>query len=81
MLAAALQAGHCELVKDVDGYFTSDPHASADARLIPTLDYDEALRMADAGCPLVQRQALAAAAAAHLPIVVRSLHSSGTFVH
>jgi aspartate kinase len=81
MLAAALQAGHCELIKDVDGYFTSDPHASADARLIPTLDYDEALRMADAGCPLVQRQALAAAAAARLPIVVRSLHSSGTFVH
>jgi aspartate kinase len=81
MLAAALQAGHCELIKDVDGYFTSDPHASADARLIPNLDYDEALRMADAGCPLVQRQALAAAAAANLPIVVRSLHSSGTFVH
>ena len=81
MLAAALRADHCELIKDVDGYFTADPHTSADAQLIPSLDYDEALRMADAGCPLVQRQAIAAAAAARLPIVVRSLHSRGTFVH
>jgi aspartate kinase len=81
MLAAALGASRCELIKDVDGYFTDDPHASKDAQLIPALDYDEALRMADAGCPLVQRQAIAAAAAARLPIVVRSLHSQGTFVH
>jgi aspartate kinase len=81
MLAAALGADRCELIKDVPGYFTGDPHASYDARLIPTLDYDEALRMADDGCPLVQRQAIAAAATARLPIVVRNLYSQGTFVH
>ena len=51
-----------------------------DALLIPHLSYDEALSMADEGCPLVQRQALAAAAVADLPIVVRSLESEGTRV-
>jgi len=46
----------------VPGYFTADPHRRSDARPIHDLDFDEALRMADAGCDLVQRAALAAAA-------------------
>jgi homoserine dehydrogenase len=80
LLAAALGATQCDLIKDVDGYFTADPHVSGGARPIARLDYDEALRMADKGCPLVQRQAIAAAQTARLRLIVRSFSSGGTIV-
>lgn len=80
LLAAELGAERCELVKDVDGYFTADPHTDADAALIPELSYATALRMADEGCPLVQRQAIAEAERARLPLIIRSLASQGTTV-
>ncbi len=80
LLAASLGAARCELVKDVDGYFTADPHVAAGAALIPHLTYTTALQMADAGCPLVQRHAIVEAARARLPLVIRSLSSQGTVV-
>lgn len=80
LLAASLGADRCELIKDVDGYFTADPHVAESAELIPHLPYAAALRMADDGCPLVQRQAIAEAARARLPLVIRSLASQGTLV-
>src|SRR3954451_19927094 len=76
LLAAAVRADACELVKDVPGYFTADPHAQPGARPIHDLTIAEALRMADAGCPLVQRAALAAPASAGLPLVIRSMDAA-----
>lgn len=80
LLAASLGAARCELVKDVDGYFTDDPRTQVGAELIPTITYKTALQMADDGCPLVQRHAIAEAARARLPLVIRSLTSEGTLV-
>jgi aspartate kinase len=76
LLADAVRADACELIKDVPGYFTADPHRRADARPIHDLSFDEALRMADAGCDLVQRAALAAAGTARLPLVIRSMDAA-----
>jgi aspartate kinase len=81
LLAAAVRADACELIKDVPGYFTADPHRHADARPIHDLPIAEALAMADAGCDLVQRAALAAAAAAQLHIVIRSLDAAAPVTH
>lgn len=81
LLAASIRADACELVKDVPGYFTADPHAHAGARPLHDLTADEALRMADAGCDLVQRAALAAAAAAGLPLVIRSMDAAAPVTH
>jgi len=78
LLAASLGASRCELIKDVDGYFTADPHTTASAVRIPALTYAAALAMADEGCPLVQRQAVVEAERASLPLVIRSLTSHGT---
>ena len=78
LLAILLRAQRCELVKDVDGYFTADPHVDSSATLIPSLDFHTALALADDGCPLVQRQAIVEARNANLAIVVRSLTSEGT---
>lgn len=79
-LAAALGAARCELIKDVPGYFTADPHHSTDASLIDHLTYARAQAMADAGCPLVQRQAIDHAERTQLPLIVRSFDSRGTRV-
>jgi aspartate kinase len=79
LLAAALD-GDCVLVKDVDGYHTADPATDREARPITDLSHGEAIAMADAGCPLVQRQALVAARGEDVTLVVRSVRGRGTTV-
>jgi aspartate kinase len=73
LLADALDAKRCELIKDVDGYFSEDPHLGGRATHLPELSYETALKMADDGCELVQRRALEAARKAGLRLVVRGL--------
>jgi aspartate kinase len=79
-LAVGLGARHCELIKDVDGYFTADPRTDPCGQLLPTLSYERALEMAAEGCPLVQEQALRAGQGAGLELVVRGMNSPGTRV-
>jgi aspartate kinase len=76
LLAKGLGASRCELVKDVPGYFSSDPKRDPRARHLPSLTFDEALALADSGCDLVQRKAIEVAARYGLPLVVRSLEES-----
>jgi aspartate kinase len=76
LLAAGVGARECVLVKDVAGYYTADPHADAGAQHLPALDFAEALHMADTGCALVQRDALAAAARHALPLSIRSMQGT-----
>jgi aspartate kinase len=76
LLAAGLGAGTCELVKDVPGYFSSDPNRDPDARHIGEIAYARALEMADEGCDLVQRQALVAARDRNLRVVVRAIEET-----
>ncbi|HEY2109524.1 MAG TPA: hypothetical protein VGH17_06445 [Candidatus Acidoferrales bacterium] len=76
LLAKGLNASRCELLKDVPGYFSSDPHANPAARHLPHLTFEEALTLADHGCDLLQRQAIQLAAQCNLPLVVRSLDES-----
>lgn len=81
LLAAAVRADACELIKDVPGYFTADPHRDRQARPIHDLSIAQALAMADTGCDLVQRAALVAAAAAGLHIVIRSMDAAAPVTH
>jgi aspartate kinase len=78
LLAAALDAKRCELVKDVPGYFSSDPRENKKARHFPVLSYQRAIAMARNGCPVVQKEALEAGERADLALVVRSIASDGT---
>jgi aspartate kinase len=73
LLAIGLEASRCELLKDVAGYFTSDPHRNANATHVPFLSFQHGLKLADEGCDLVQRKAIEAAARRGLPLVIRSL--------
>ena len=81
LLAAAVRANACELIKDVPGYFTADPHRDTQAQPIQHLSFDQAIVMADAGCDLVQRAALVAASAASLPLVIRSMDAAAPVTH
>ena len=76
LLAIAVRADACELIKDVPGYFTADPHRDAKARQIHDLPIDEALGMADSGCNLVPRAALASAAQGGLLLLIRTMDSA-----
>jgi aspartate kinase len=77
LLAEALGASGCELVKDVPGYFTEDPHSSRKAEPVPFLTYRQAIAMAKKGCGLVQKEALEVGETAGLSITVRSLADDG----
>ena len=81
LLAAAVRADACELIKDVPGYFTADPHRDAHAQPLHDLSVDEALCMADKGCDLVQRAALVAAAHACLHLTIRSMDAAAPVTH
>lgn len=78
LLAEGLRACRCELIKDVPGYFTADPHKDVAARHIPFLSFEQAITMAAEGCNLVQRQAIEAAARCGLPLVIRSVRKNST---
>jgi aspartate kinase len=81
LLASAIHADACELIKDVAGYYTADPNRNPGARPIHQLSVADAIRMADAGCDLVQRAALVAASNAGLDIVVRSMDADAPVTH
>jgi aspartokinase len=78
LLAEGLRACRCELIKDVPGYFTADPHHDSAARHIPFLSFEQAISMAVEGCNLVQGQAIEAAARCGLPLVIRSVRRNTT---
>lgn len=73
LLAVGLRANRCELIKDVPGYFAEDPHKNTRAAQLPSLTFEEAIRMAQHGCALVQRRALLAAGEAGVTLVIRSI--------
>ncbi len=79
LLASGLNASRCELIKDVPGYFTRDPHRDASALPVPSLTFEQALQLADDGCDLVQRKAIEAAARCNLPLIIRSLDENAPF--
>jgi tyrosine phenol-lyase len=73
LLAVGLRAARCELVKDVPGYFEDDPHKNSRAAHLPSLSFEEAIRMAQQGCELLQMPALLAAGEAGVALVIRSM--------
>jgi aspartate kinase len=76
LLAAALGGRTCEFVKDVDGYYTTDPDRDPDARHLAEIGFDRALAMADDGCNLLQPAAIVKAHQYGLTLVVRSIGQS-----
>ncbi len=77
LLASRLAASHVELWTDVPGLFSADPRVIPTARLLRTLDYDEALEMAASGAKVVHSRCIRAAASADIPIRICDLGRIG----
>lgn len=58
VLAAALEASHCEICSDVDGVWTADPRAVPAARKLETLPLDAAAALARAGTKVLLADAV-----------------------
>jgi len=81
-LAAALDAGVCEIYTDVDGVFSADPRIVPSARRLPSITYAEMLEMAASGAKILHLRCVEYARRFGVPIHVRSSFSdrTGTWV-
>jgi aspartate kinase len=82
-LAAALNAGHCEIYTDVSGVFTADPRVVPQAKYLAELGAAEMQELAWTGAKVLKAEAVEFASTNGVPVVVRSTFQSGhdTWVH
>jgi aspartate kinase len=71
-LAAALEAGLCEIYTDVDGVYTADPRLVPEARTIPELSYEEMMELASTGAKVLMIRSVELALKKRLNLAVRS---------
>jgi aspartate kinase len=76
-LAAALNAGSCEIYTDVDGIFTADPRLVKTARKLSHIQYDEMLELAAVGARVLHPRAVEIGELYGVPIHVRSSFHEG----
>ncbi len=81
-LAAVLGADSCEIYTDVDGVYTTDPRAVADARHVKRISYDEMLELSSVGAGVMHNRAIEFAKRFVVPVHVRSSFSDtqGTMI-
>ena len=71
-LAVALNAGRCEILKDVDGVYSADPRVVPDARKLDHISYQEIMELARAGSQVLHPRASELGETYGMPIAVRS---------
>jgi aspartate kinase len=81
-LAARLEAERCEIYTDVEGIYTADPRVVPDARLLPSIGYEEMLELAGQGAQVMQVRAVELGWVNGVEIAVRSTFSDhpGTLI-
>jgi aspartate kinase len=81
-LAAALDAGVCEIYTDVDGVYTADPRIVPSARKLARVSHEEMLELAASGAKVLQVRSVEYARNHGVPVHVRSSfsYSEGTWV-
>lgn len=81
-VAAAINAGACEIYTDVDGVYTTDPNICKTARKIDRISYEEMLELASLGAKVLQIRSVEVAMKYGVPVHVRSSFSDvpGTWV-
>lgn len=71
-LANLLDAKGLYLWKDVDGFYTNDPHADSETLLLERLTYDQALQLTKKGAKIIYYKAIDPVRKKHIPIIVKS---------
>lgn len=77
VLAAALNAAHCEICSDVDGVWSADPRVVPEAVRLDALGLDAALALARGGAKVLFEDALAHARSKGVEIVASSTFGAG----
>ena len=72
ILATLLDAEALEIWTDVDGFMTADPRTHPEATVIPTMTYEQAQRMCDAGAKVIYPPTIAPVAMKHIPVWVKN---------
>ena len=82
VLAAQLGADHVEMVKDVDGVYSADPHKDQQAQKYEVLDFDEMYKLALNGASVLHPDAvrLAKAKGVEIRIVHYQTGQTGTVI-
>ena len=69
--AAKLKATRCEIWTDVPGMYTANPRQIPVARLLKTLDYDEALEIASSGAKVLHPRCIAPLRKQGIPLHIK----------
>ncbi|MBC8951576.1 bifunctional aspartate kinase/homoserine dehydrogenase I [Xenorhabdus sp. PB62.4] len=83
VLAACLRADCCEIWTDVDGVYTCDPRAVADARLLKSMSYQEAMELSYFGAKVLHPRTIAPIAQFQIPCLIKNTanpDAKGTFI-
>lgn len=83
-LAAALQAEECRIHTDVRGVHTTDPRVCPNARLLPSVTFEEILEMASLGSKVLQPRSVELAGKYRVRVRVLSAEETGeagTLIH
>ena len=80
LLAHALKADTCELIKDVPGVFNTRPEWGPLGQFFKTLSFDQMLALSDQGVPVVQKAALLFAKQHKVSFRVTNLTGVGTTI-
>ncbi|MCC8367519.1 bifunctional aspartate kinase/homoserine dehydrogenase I [Xenorhabdus sp. PB61.4] len=83
VLAACLRADCCEIWTDVDGVYTCDPRSVADARLLKSLSYQEAMELSYFGAKVLHPRTIAPIAQFQIPCLIKNTvnpDAPGTFI-
>ena len=76
-VAAAFGAKYCEILKDVDGVYTTDPHKFSQAKHLPNLHYSHLLDMTFWGAKVLHYRSVELAALLNVEIEIKLAHSVG----
>ncbi|MBW6516686.1 MAG: aspartate kinase [Candidatus Cloacimonetes bacterium] len=71
-LAGYLDAQNCEIYTDVEGVFTADPYNISNVRKINSIDYDQMLYLARAGCKVIHPRAVEFAMKYNIELEIKS---------
>lgn len=74
-LAAKIAAQRCEIWTDVPGVYTANPHQVPEARLLKTLNYEEAQEIASMGAKVLHPKCIEPVKKHNIPLWVKCTHT------
>ena len=78
-VAAALGADECQIYTDVAGVYTADPRIVKDARLLPSVTFEEMLELASLGAKVLHSRCVEIVGKYNVPLRVLSSFPNGGF--